>query len=134
LAVAGIVLAWRSAALPFGTLALPGPGFFPLFLGIALAFLALIIVVANARRPQAGKVLYLGNRRIAVTLGGLAGVAVAFEILGAYATLGLFMAMALAVVARAPVWKAFLAAALGTIAVWAFFKVVLGLQLPAGPF
>ena len=134
LLAAGVFLAWQSALLPFGDVGLPGPGVFPFVLGIALSLLALAIVVRTTRLHSGGDVVYLGHRDIFVVFVALAGVGFAFQRLGVYATLGLFTAALLLLIARASLWRVILGASLGMVVVWAFFKVLLGVQLPAGPF
>jgi hypothetical protein len=131
---ASAVLAWQSTSLPLGDLGLPGPGFFPLVLGIALGLLALANGMRTARQRGQSEVVHVGHVHIFVVFAALAGVALAFERLGAYATLGLFTATLLRLVARTTPWHAVIGASLGMVAVWVFFKVLLGVQLPAGPF
>ena len=57
-----------------------------------------------------------------------------FEPLGAYLSLGLFGAVLLVLIARVSVPLASLAACVAMAACWYFFQVLLGLQLPRGPF
>jgi hypothetical protein len=130
----GVFLVWQSALLPFGNVESPGPGFFPLVLGIALSVVALAIAARTARRRTEGEMVCLGHRDILVLFALLTGVGFAFQRLGAYATLGLFTAAHLMFVARTSLWRAVLGASLYVVAIWAFFKVLLGVQLPAGPF
>jgi len=134
LLVVGVFLVWQSALLPFGNVGLPGPGFFPFVLGIALSLLALASAVRTASQRGQGEMICLGHRDILVVFVALAGVGFAFQRLGVYATLGLFTAALLLLIARTSLWRAVLAAGLGMVAVWVFFKVLLGVQLPAGPF
>ncbi len=61
-------------------------------------------------------------------------MAATFETLGAYVSLGTFMAILLLTVARSALWRVALGTGLGMVAVWGAFKVLLGVQLPAGPF
>jgi putative tricarboxylic transport membrane protein len=125
---------WQSAAMPFGRVGLPGPGFFPFALGIALGVVALAIGVQIWREQPAGEQIELGHRDVVIVFAALIGAAFAFERLGAYATLGLFTMVVLVLVARLPLLRAALAAALGMVAVWIAFHVVLKVQLPVGPF
>ena len=134
LLAAGLLFVWQSALLPFGDVGLPGPGFFPFVLGILLGLFALAIVARTMRQRDEGEAVFLGHRDIVVVFAALVGAGFAFERLGAYATLGLFTAALLLLVARTSLWRGVLGASLGMVAVWAFFKVLLGVQLPAGPF
>jgi Na+-transporting NADH:ubiquinone oxidoreductase subunit NqrB len=81
-----------------------------------------------------GEPVPLGHRNVLIVFAALLGVALTFETLGAYATLGAFVAVLLVAVARSALWRVALGSVLGMAAVWAIFKVVLGVQLPAGPF
>jgi Na+-transporting NADH:ubiquinone oxidoreductase subunit NqrB len=123
----------QSLSLPFGGIGLPGPGFFPFALGCALALLALATLV-RAIVDGAGEDVYLGHRDILIVFAALAGVAATFETLGAYVSLGTFMAILLLVVAGSALWRVALGTGVGMVAVWVVFKVLLGVQLPAGPF
>ena len=130
----GIFFVWQSALMPFGRVGLPGPGFFPFVLGIVLSLIALAIGVQVWREHPAGEHVELGHRDVLIVLAALLGTCLGFERLGAYATLGLFTAVVLLLVARLSLLRAALAAALGMVAVWAVFNVVLKVQLPTGPF
>jgi hypothetical protein len=131
---AGLFFAWQSAAMPFGRVGLPGPGFFPFVLGLLLSLCALAIAARILRAPAAGEHVDLGHRDVLVVFAALIGAALGFERLGAYASLGLFTAAVLVLVARLSLLRAVLAAIVGMVAVWAVFHVVLKVQLPAGPF
>ena len=130
----GVFFVWQSALLPFGNVRLPGPGFFPFVLGIVLGLIALAIAIQAARGERAAAVISLGHRDTLVVLAALVGAGLFFERLGTYATLGLLTSALLLLVARTSPWRAALGASLGMVAIWAFFKVLLGVQLPAGPF
>ena len=124
---------WQSALLPFGRVGLPGPGFFPFALGVALGLLALAILFYSAwRGGGVGEAIFLGHRDVLLTMAALASVAFAFERVGAYVALGTFTAFLLLVVARSALWRVLLGATLGMVAVWLFFGLVLGVRLPTG--
>jgi hypothetical protein len=123
----------QAAVLPFGGIGLPGPGFFPFALGAALGVLALAILYRSVRGEE-GETVYLGHRDVLIVLAALAGVAFAFERADTYVVLGSFMAVILLLVARSAPWKVLLGAVLGMIAVWAVFRLALGVRLPTGDF
>lgn len=123
----------QASLLPFGGIGLPGPGFLPFALGIVLGLLALAILFRSIR-SQENETVYLGHRDVLVVLAALAGVAFAFERADSYVVLGSFMAVLLLLVARSAPWKVLLAAVLGMIAVWAMFRLALGVRLPTGDF
>jgi len=131
---AGAFFIWQSTGLPFGGLHQPGPGFFPSALGSALGVLAMALLVRTWRGGAGSGSVYLGHRNVLVTFAALVVAAAAFERLGAYATLGALAAILLLALARLALWRAALSASIGMVAVWALFKVLLGVQLPSGPF
>jgi putative tricarboxylic transport membrane protein len=130
----GLFFVWQSALLPLGTKAMPGPGIFPFVLCIALSPFSLVILVRNLPRSGQTETVHLGHRDVLVVFAALIALAAGFERLGAYVSLGVFTAVLLLLVARSALWRVVLAVSLGTVAVWAVFKVLLGVQLPGGPF
>jgi hypothetical protein len=130
----GFFFAWQAVLMPFGRLGLPGPGFFPFVLGLLLSLLSLAIAVHVLRPPSVEPDIELGHRDVLVVFAALVAACLIFERLGAYATVGLFTTIVLVLVARLSLLRAVLAAGGGMIAVWAVFKLVLKVQLPAGPF
>lgn len=130
----GLFFVWHAAFLPFGRVGLPGPGFFPFALGVALGLLALVILVRSWRVASDGNAVYLGHRDVLIVLGALIGVALVFERTDTYLTLGVFAAALLLLVARAALWRVVLGASLGMVAVWAVFRFGLGVRLPTGEF
>jgi putative tricarboxylic transport membrane protein len=134
LLAAGGFFIWQSAGLPFGDLHRPGPGFFPSVLGSALGVLATAVLIRAWRGAAEVETIHLGHRNVLAVLAASIAAAVGFERLGAYATLGTLAGLLLLVLARLSLWRAALVASLGMVAVWAIFKVLLGVQLPPGPF
>lgn len=133
LAVAAFFIS-QAALLDFGHIGLPGPGFFPFALGVALALAALMILYAMVRSPDDAAPVYVGHRDVLVTVAALAGVAMAFEQSDAYLVLGTFMAFVLLLVARTTWWRALLGACLCMALVWFVFRFALGVRLPTGNF
>jgi hypothetical protein len=134
LAAIGLIFTWQASLIDFGDLALPGPGFFPLVLGAVVFVLAAVIGVRDWFQTAGGETVELGHRDVLIVLAAMAAVPALFEPLGAYATLGLFGAALLVLIARCSLVVAVLSAAIGMAACWYFFQVALGLQLPIGPF
>jgi putative tricarboxylic transport membrane protein len=134
LAGVGLLFAWQASLLDFGGLDLPGPGFFPLVLGIAVFVLAVLIGFECWRGAGEGGTVELGHRDVLIALAALLAAAALFEPLGAYLSLGLFGAVLLVLLARVSVPLAVAAAGVAMLACWYFFQVLLGLQLPRGPF
>jgi Na+-transporting NADH:ubiquinone oxidoreductase subunit NqrB len=131
---AGLFFVWQAVSLPLGTARLPGPGFFPLALGAALGLLAAAVLVRALRDRAPRDSIPFGHRDVLVVMAALIGAVIGFERLGSYLTLGLLMAVLLLLVARTAPWRAVLGAIVGSAAVWVVFRILLGVQLPAGPF
>jgi hypothetical protein len=134
LVATGLFFATAALMLDFGSLALPGPGFFPFVLGVALAGLSVAIAAELRHRPAETQNIEFGHRDLLITFAALVGICLFFERLGAYVTLGLFSWALLVLLARVPILRAALASIGGMVAIWYVFKILLGLQLPGGPF
>lgn len=131
-AALGLVLLWQARGLDAGGLSLPGPGFIPLVLSGLAVVLAAVIGVLEWRHGDRAGTVALGHRDVVVVFVAMLAIPPLFERLGAYVTLGLFVAVLLVLVARTPVVVAVAAAALAMAACWYFFGVALGLELPLG--
>ena len=129
----GLFFAIASFKLDFGSLGLPGPGLFPFLLGALLALVSVLLAVEAPSEPGGAETVSLGHRDVLIALAALVGVALAFEPLGAFLTLGLFAAALLVLIGRVSLPRAAFSAAFGMVALWYLFKVLLGLQLPSGP-
>ena len=134
LAFTGLLFTWQASLIDFGDFALPGPGFFPLVLGVLVFVLAVVIGVGDWLQTSSQETLELGHRDVLIVLAALLAVPLLFEPLGAYVTLGLFGAVLLVLIARVSLLVAGLSAIIAMAACWYFFQVALGLQLPTGPF
>lgn len=133
LLASGLFFVWHASSLPFGQVGLPGPGFFPFALGIALSLFGLAILYYTWRSGVgAGEAVFIGHRDVLIALLALGGTAFAFERIGAYVALGTFAAFLLYFVARSALWRVLLGAGLGMVAVWLFFGLMLGVRLPTG--
>ena len=133
LAAAGFFIS-QSLPLSFGRVGLPGPGFFPFVLGIALGLCALAILVRTLLDKVDGKAVFVGHRDVLIALAALVGVATTFDWADSYLTLGVFASVLLLFIARAAPWRVALGATLGMVAVWLVFRLALGVRLPAGEF
>jgi hypothetical protein len=134
LAATGLLFAWQASLIDFGDFALPGPGFFPLVLGVLVVVLSVVIGVEDWLGRGSQETIELGHRDVLIVFAALLAVPLLFEPLGAYATLGLFGAVLLVLIARVSLVVAGLSAIIAMALCWYFFQVALGLQLPIGPF
>jgi len=112
----------------------PGPGFFPLWYGVAILALSVLLVASHLRRaPPRGKPL--DWRRIGRALGVWLALAVSVALFGA---LGFVVSLALltyfiaAVMYRKPAWTAAAVAAATGAGFYLVFDLALGLGLPSG--
>jgi hypothetical protein len=134
LAAIGLLFTWQASLIDFGDFALPGPGFFPLVLGVLVFVLSAVIGVEDWLGMGSRETIELGHRDVLIVFAALLAVPLLFEPLGAYATLGLFGAVLLVLIARVSLVVAGLSAIIAMALCWYFFQVALGLQLPIGTF
>lgn len=134
----GLYVAFEASKLPYTSEFGPGPGFFPLWIGIALTLLSLPLIVANLF--AAGAVVRSeGQSRTAVgrALVGWLGLMLASGLLhwlGFGLSLGLLAVFLILVLERRSPWVA-LSVAIGlALGFHAIFVLALGLSLPAGPW
>jgi putative tricarboxylic transport membrane protein len=138
LALIGIVFAWQAALLDLGHVGLPGPGFFPLALGLLLVVFSAAIALegwlSSTKESAEGEPLEFGHPQVLITLAALLAVPILFEPLGGLIALGLMTAVLLVFLARVPPLLAVVWSALGMAASWYLFGELLGVRLPIGPF
>jgi hypothetical protein len=133
LALIGALFVWQSALLDLGDFALPGPGFFPLALAILVVAFS-IAIAFRQQRADSNETFELGHRDVLIVFAAGLMVPLLFDALGAYITLGAFGAAVLILIARASPLISVAACAIGMAASYYFFQVLLGLQMPTGPF
>ena len=89
-ALAGYVM-FAASRMPMGSYTLPGPGVFPLALGVMLAVASLARVAWQFARPRLERdTVTLGHVNIVIAVAALCGVALALEALGFIITMGAF--------------------------------------------
>ena len=114
----------------------PGPGFFPLWYGMAIIALALLLVATGvaqrAREPAAEGVNWREIGRVVMAWLGLAACVGLLKILGFLLAFGLFNFFLIAVMYRRPVVRA-LAVAVGmSVGFYLLFPLALNVELPTG--
>jgi putative tricarboxylic transport membrane protein len=124
---------WVGWGMPAGTVALPGPGFFPVLLAALLAGTGVALVVRVALRPgrdESG--VRLGHGHVVVTLLALAGTFLFFERAGFVIS----MSVLLLVLFRTFAGLAWLRAAVAAVAAAGLahllFDSLFGVSLPGG--
>jgi len=134
LVLLAFALATGAAAqhLGLGSLSTPGPGFFPFLNAVGLGLTALVLVVqARHRARHAGE----SGSAWPIVLGVAAGIAaygILVEHLGFPLTSFLFLLLCWVVVAREPLWRSVMLAAVTVAAAYLLFDRLLGVRLPRG--
>jgi hypothetical protein len=116
--------------MPLGSMALPGPGVFPLFMGAALALIAAALLVGYVRRPEPGEPVRLGHSFVAITLLAIGGMAELIERTGFLISATLFLFVLLIAVSELGWWRSALAALAAAVVAQLFFQTLLGVPLP----
>jgi putative tricarboxylic transport membrane protein len=125
-------------AFPVGSLAKPGPGFFPVAVGVFLCVAAAILAI-TARRgrspaPAVDATPAAARTRVAVTVVGLVGFCLLLPWVGYPICAFLFVTLLLRRLGDIGWTGAAATAALASAATFYLFGVLLGVPLPAGPF
>jgi|SRR5688572_18714764 putative tricarboxylic transport membrane protein len=108
----------------------PGPGFFPLWYGIAMAGLSLLLVINSLKDKSGERIDWTGAGRAFATWGALVAAVAAFKLVGflvAFAALTFFI---VAVMYRRPLWVAATVGVAATAAFYVVFPLALGVRLP----
>jgi putative tricarboxylic transport membrane protein len=108
----------------------PGPGFFPLWYGIAIAALSLWLVISSLKEKSGERIEWAGAGRAFATWAALAVSVALLKVAGfvvSFAALTLFI---VAVMYRRPVWVAATVAVVAAAAFYAIFALALGVSLP----
>lgn len=134
LVLLAFALAMSAAAqrLGLGSLSTPGPGFFPFLNAVGLGLTALVLVVQARRQAR-----HDGESGSAwpIVLGVTAGIAaygILVDHLGFPLTSFLFLLLCWVVVARQPVWRSVMLAAVTAVTIYLLFDRLLGVRLPRG--
>jgi putative tricarboxylic transport membrane protein len=133
LGLTGIGFSSQALNLTFGNLDLPGPGFFPFALGLLLIALSVAIFIMVFQEPREAPKVEIGHWPVIISLIAMSAATALFERAGAFLSLGGFMLVMLATVGRVRIIPAALTSVISMLVVWYVFKVLLGVQLPAGP-
>lgn len=113
----------------------PGPGFFPVWYGLAMIALSLGLVVRSAVRPEPGArggIDWPGARRALGTWAAFATTIALMQPLGFVVSFGLLTFVLVTVVFRKGLMLALVTAMASAVGFWIVFSVLLGVSLPAG--
>lgn len=135
----GLFALLQARGLRFGSIAAPGPGFFPLCLATALSLVSLAILVSALRAPPAvpgaaSGATVAGHAKVIGTLGALAIYALVLESVGFLSATFSLLVFFFTVLQRQRWFVAVGSALLTSIVTYVVFKMWLGVNLPPGPF
>jgi len=129
----GVGIVIGAHAMPLGSLSMPGPGFFPMALGLVLVASALLVfarALQSLRSSSATEELFQGQ--VVVALSTLVWVGFTFERLGAEVAFAGFLLVWLRAYARLR-WPVVIVTAITvSFVVCRIFRDVLGVNLPRG--
>jgi hypothetical protein len=133
--VAGLAFAWGATYYRFGESARPGPGYFPLGLGILLAILgAILLFKAMTIETDGGDpVGRIAWRPLLIVLGSLALFAFLLPRVGMMVALPIFVVTSALAGDEFHVGEALANAAVLTLGSWLVFIKGLGLSIPVWP-
>ena len=120
--------------VPFGSFRMPGAGFFPLLLGLALGALSLIVARDDPREPAGGAATHVWPERpeVVYLVGSLLAAVWLFERAGFLVTMTLFLGVAMRVLGKMSWPRAFVLALVGSVAAYVVFSRGLLIALPSG--
>jgi putative tricarboxylic transport membrane protein len=127
---------YEARGLPYGSEFGPGPGFFPLWIGIAIVACSLGMVCADFLRNRNEKRVEVATAGMARALGAWLAFVLAIALLSLFGfalSLGLLAAFLVLVLDRRSLWVAFSIAAGLAVGFHLVFTVALGVSLPVGP-
>ncbi|MBI1989364.1 MAG: tripartite tricarboxylate transporter TctB family protein [Betaproteobacteria bacterium] len=129
----GLYALFEAAKLPFGGVRAPDAGFFPVCVAAALSVFALMAMLAEAPRDEAGAAARDGNgaTRVAIAAVALLLYALFLKPVGFLVCTLLLMLLLLRGICKVS-WRASLLAALPAVALSYFLFTRLGVPLPAG--
>ena len=126
----GIVAA---SAMPMGSVALPGPGVFPLALSILLSLATLWVLAGMVlRAPPQDEPVELFHGPVLLGFVALCGVALLLERIGFLLTMTSFLFVLYKAFSSLGWLRAAAAAIISALALYAFFGYAIGVALPRG--
>jgi putative tricarboxylic transport membrane protein len=129
---------WAAACLPYGNIRNPGPGFFPLWLGVILGCMSIGLFVQTTLRNENGKTLrdILEEKvrwgKVLLVITGLIFYGFLMDYIGFLVVTFLLMALLLRFIEPQP-WRVVIGWALGgSMGSYLIFEVWMKLRLPKG--
>jgi putative tricarboxylic transport membrane protein len=136
--IVSILICLGAARYPYGSLHNPGPGFLPLWLGVVLGGLSVVLLIGTALHPQKAKPLAdVGAEKIRwgkvlIAIAALILYSVLMDLIGFLLVTFLFMAALIRFI-DPQTWKKVIGWALvGSVGSYLIFEVWMKLRLPKG--
>ena len=132
----GAIICWEARKLDMGRIVKPGPGFFPFWLGLALIFVGVAIII-QLRRAKAGEKTQglwkeLRWDKIIYILVALLLYAFLLEFLGYLIATFLLMVFLFRAVEKQKWSEVIFGSIISSLITYALFKIWLQVQLPTG--
>jgi putative tricarboxylic transport membrane protein len=108
----------------------PGPGFFPVWYGIAIAGLSLALMLSSARSAEGEIIDWSGAGRAFATWAALAVAVALFKLAGFLISFAALTFFIVGVMYRRPLWVGAVTAVLSAAVFYAVFALALGVKLP----
>jgi hypothetical protein len=134
LLVLAVVIVVEARALPVGSLARPGPGFWPIALAVCLAVAGLAVAARGGGSPPVAAAGWGDAPRAAAILAAAGLAAFALERIGYRLTILLLLLAYLGLLERRRPWLAVAVAAGVSFGSFYLFSDLLRVQLPRGPW
>ena len=134
LAALGIYIITEARQWTYSSAEGPGPGFFPLWYGIAMVMLSLLLIAGSAVRPATGaKVDWRGVGRAMLVWAVFAGCTALLKLLGFLTILALLTLFIVGAMYGKPLKIACAAATGNALGFYLVFPLALNVSLPVGP-
>lgn len=131
----GLAWIYLSSRLTYWDGFAPGSGFLPMWLGIILVALVVLLAVMQHLNPApAAPAAPTRHRRVVAIMLGLVVTALALEHIGFVVTIGAYLVYLIAFVERRSPAQTALVAGGTTASLFLLFHTWLGVPLPAGPW
>jgi putative tricarboxylic transport membrane protein len=131
-----LLSAWicvEALQVPLGSFRMPGAGFFPLFLGLTLGVLSIMLLVQSLASPAPGsKRLWPEQPAVLYLVGSLVAAVWLFERAGFLIAMALFLGVAMRALGTRSWATVVVGAVIGTVASYIVFSRALRIALPSG--
>jgi putative tricarboxylic transport membrane protein len=131
--LAGVWICIEALQVPFGSLRMPGAGFFPLLLGMMLSVFSVVLLGMSLSSSEGGSTQVWPERReVLYLVASLVASVWLFDRLGFLLTMALFLGVAMRTSGKMGSMRAVVLAVVGSAASYWVFGRLLQINLPAG--